>query len=65
MGVVVKCCQSCNFLESHCIIIYDGSLHSKNMTFMSNSYYKDNLLSYYIVSGTKIISLHEYVTLRH
>ena len=61
----MKCCQSCNFLESHCIIIYDGSLYSKNMTFMSNSYYKDNLLSYYIVSGTKIISLHEYVTLRH
>ena len=22
MGVVVKCCQSCNFLESHCLLVF-------------------------------------------
>ena len=22
MGVAVKCCQSCNFLESHCLLVY-------------------------------------------
>ena len=32
---------------------------------MSKSYYKDNLLSYYIVSCTRIKCLDEYVTIKH